>query len=93
MNKEQMVLLDDVRRLIEERNTLQADKQALIEALGKTVNNCEHCIHKNALPCKEPGKGIDCVACEETCPCWVCKNGSHFEWKGRLGKHAAQGND
>lgn len=91
MNKEQMVLLDDVRRLIEERNTLQADKQALIEALDSTVNNCEHCIHENAQPCNE---SIDCVSCSnrKECPCAECRAGNHFEWRGR-GKHAAQGND
>lgn len=91
MNKEQMVLLDDVRRLIEERNALQADKQALIEALGKTVNNCEHCAHENMQPCNA---NIDCVCCtvRKDCPCAECKEGSHFEWRGR-GKHAARTDD
>lgn len=92
MNKQEMNLLNELRLLIEERNALRADKEALIDALRHSVSNCDHCQHQNGSPCNvQEGHALDCVTCADACPCKDCRNGSRFEWIGRSprGKHAA----
>lgn len=92
MNKQQVSLLNEVRRIIEENNALKADKAALIDALRHCVTACEHCDHQFDKPCfAQPGHTIDCVSCTDPCPCRDCRAGSNFQWVGRveLGKHAS----
>lgn len=94
MNKQEMGLLNDIRLLIEERNALRADKEALIDALRHSVDNCDSCKNNyGGKPCDVvKGHDIDCVSCTDACPCKDCRCGSHFEWIGRSerGKHAAK---
>lgn len=93
MNKQEIGLLNEIQRVIEERNALKADKEALIDALRHSVTACDHCDHNLTKPCDvQPGHDIDCVACTDVCICRDCKAGCNFKWIGRveLGKHAAK---
>ena len=93
MNKQELNILADIQRIIEERNALRADKEALIDALRHSVNNCVHCKHEYRQPCTMLEGYVDCVSCPSSnpCPCKDCRDGSRFEWIGRSprGKHAA----
>lgn len=92
MNKQEMNLLNEIRLLIEERNALKADKEALIDELRRCVEACEYCDHQFNKPCDvQPGHEMDCVTCTDTCICRDCKGGINFKWAGRYtpGKHAA----
>lgn len=93
MNKQELQLLNDIQLLIEERNALKADKEALIDALRHTVGNCNNCRNNTQRHCASwLGRAVDCVTCTDACVCKVCRNGSHFEWIGRSprGKHAVK---
>ena len=92
MNKQEIGLLNEIRLLIEERNALRADKEALIDALRHSVDGCSNCKNDYCKPCDvQDGHTIDCVACTDPCTCRECRAGDHFEWIGRSprGKHAA----
>ena len=92
MNKQDISILNEIHRLIEERNALIADKAALLDALRSCVTACDHCANKYNKPCDvQPGHEMDCITCTDSCPCRDCKAGSGFKWVGRYvpGKHAA----
>lgn len=56
-------------------NQAIAEKNAIMEDLKGT---CEVCAHVNS----NPDCDCECLKCKLDCPCWYCRDGSRFEWRG-----------
>ena len=69
---------------------LEAEKDDMLETIKRMATcgaDCGGCVHFEEEPDKHCIElDFECEKCQNKCACYICKDGSNYEWKGLAGK-------